>query len=317
MAQPVQAQTRPGYLTQRWSSPETRRNMLSGLLFASPWIVGLALFWIYPILASFYYSFTEFNGIQNPQWIGLQNYSALFTQDSEFWIAVYNTLYFSIISIPLAIVLAFALALLLNAKIRGQTFYRTVYFLPTLVPEVALALVWIYLFNPATGLINVPFDWLDVRGPCWLACAAWSRPTIVMLALWIIGGQVVLYLAGLQDVPQDLYDAAAVDGANAIQKFWAVTFPIMTPVIFFHLVTSVIGAFQFFDIPYIMTGGTGQPENTLLFYSILLYKNAFAYFKMGYASAIAWLMFLAILLITLAIFRSARHWVHYGGVDLS
>jgi multiple sugar transport system permease protein len=142
-------------------------------------------------------------------------------------------------------------------------------------------------------------------------------PSIVLLALWIIGNQVVLYLAGLQDVPQELYDAASVDGANVFQKFRAVTLPMMTPVIFFHLVTSVIGALQFFTIPFVMTGGTGQPANSLLFYSIYLYKNAFAYFKMGYASAMAWLMFLTILVITLAIFRSARHWVYYGGVDLS
>lgn len=301
----------------RRSSGVSRRNTINGLLFAAPWLIGLSVFWVYPILASFYYSFTEFNAIQNPRWVGLQNYRDLFTNDGEFWIAVYNTLYFAVISIPLAIVVAFGLAMLLNAKIRGQTVYRTVYFLPTLVPEVALALVWIYLFNPATGLINVPFDWLGIRGPCWNACEAWARPTIVLLALWIIGGQVVLYLAGLQDVPQDLYDAASVDGANAVQKFRAVTFPMMTPVVFFHLVTSVIGAFQFFAIPYIMTGGTGAPSNSLLFYSILLYKNAFAYFKMGYASAMAWLMFAAILVITLVIFRTARHWVYYGGIDLS
>jgi multiple sugar transport system permease protein len=202
-------------------------------------------------------------------------------------------------------------------KIRGRFLYRTVYFLPTLVPSVALSLIWIQLFNPATGVVNLPFDWLGINGPCWNACAAWSRPTMVLLALWLVGGQVVLYLAGLQDVPQELYDAAMVDGANFFQKFRAVTVPMMTPVIFFHLVTSVIGAFQFFDIPYIMTGGTGQPSNTLLFYSIYLYKNAFAYFKMGYASAMAWILFLTILIITLAIFRSARRWVYYGGVDLS
>jgi multiple sugar transport system permease protein len=300
---------------RRWS-PQKRRNTINGLLFAAPWIVGLALFWIYPILASFYYSFTDFNAIQNPQWVGLQNYTALF-QDNEFLISAYNTLYFAVLSIPLAIVFAFGLALLLNMHIRGRFFYRTVYFLPTLVPSVALSLVWIYLFNPATGLVNVPFDWIGIRGPCWNACEAWARPTMVLLALWVIGGQIILYLAGLQDVPQELYDAAAVDGANVLQKFRAVTLPMMTPVVFFHLITSVIGAFQFFDIPFIMTNGTGQPSNSLLFYSIYLYKNAFAYFKMGYASAMAWLMFLAILLITLAIFRSARYWVYYGGVDFS
>ena len=316
MTERTQPQARRGFIGWRRWSPESRRNTINGILFALPWMIGLLVFWVYPILASFYYSFNDFNAIQTPQWIGLENYTNLF-KDPEFLISAYNTLYFAVVSIPLAIIFAFGLALLLNMNIRGRFFYRTVYFLPTLVPSVALSLVWIYLFNPATGLVNVPFDWIGVRGPCWNACEAWARPTMVLLALWIIGGQVVLYLAGLQDVPQELYDAAMVDGANPFQKFRAVTVPMMTPVIFFHLVTSVIGAFQFFDIPYIMTAGTGAPSNSLLFYSIYLYKNAFAYFKMGYASALAVVLFLAILLITLAIFRSARHWVYYGGIDFN
>jgi multiple sugar transport system permease protein len=315
MTERTQPQARRGVGRRRWSA-YSRRNTINGLLFAAPWIVGLTVFWIWPILASFYYSFTEFNGIQNPRWVGVQNYVDL-VKDDLFRISAFNTLYFAVVSIPLAIFFAFGLALLLNMKIQGRILYRTIYFLPVLVPEVALALVWIQLFNPATGLVNVPFDWIGVRGPCWNACAAWAMPSIVLLALWIIGNQVVLYLAGLQDVPQELYDAAAVDGANVFQKFRAVTLPMMTPVIFFHLVTSVIGALQFFTIPFVMTGGTGQPANSLLFYSIYLYKNAFAYFKMGYASAMAWLMFLTILVITLVIFRSARHWVYYGGVELS
>ncbi|MCC6166993.1 MAG: sugar ABC transporter permease [Caldilineaceae bacterium] len=293
-------------------SPRTRHT-INGLLFASPWLIGLTVFWIYPTLASAYYSFTKFNGVQNPEWIGVANYVELFTNDSNFWDAVYNTLYFAVVSIPLAILFAFALALMLNAKIHGQVVYRTIYFLPTLVPEVALALVWVYLFTPGTGLVNRPFDWLGIRGPCWLSCPAWSRQTIVLLALWIIGQQIVLYLAGLQDVPQDLYDAADVDGANFWHKFRNVTVPIMTPVIFFHLVTSVIGALQFFTVPYIMTGGTGFPANSTLFYSIYMYKNGFQYFKMGYASAMAWLLFIVTLIVTLIIFRTARLWVFYSG----
>lgn len=298
--------------SRRRISPSTR-NTINGLLFASPWLFGLLMFWIYPTLASAYYSFTKFNGVQSPQWIGLTNYRQLFTSDPDFSMAVYNTLYFAIVSIPLAIIFSFALAMLLNAKIRFQVVYRTIYFLPTLVPEVALALVWVYLFTPGTGLINLPFDWLGMRGPCWLTCPEWSRPTIVLLALWIIGNQVILYLAGLQDVPQDLYDAANVDGANFFHKFRNVTVPMMTPVIFFHLVTSVIGALQFFTVPYIMTGGTGFPAGSTLFYSIYLYKNAFQYFEMGYASAMAWLLFMVTLVITLIIFRTSRLWVFYAG----
>jgi multiple sugar transport system permease protein len=271
------------------------------------------MFWIYPTLASAYYSFTAFNAVQNPRWVGLSNYIELFTQDEEFWMAVYNTFYFAIVSIPLAIIFSFALAMMLNAKIRFQTVYRTVYFLPTLVPEVVLALIWVYLFTPGTGLINIPFDWIGVRGPCWLTCVTWARPTIVLLALWIIGQQIVLYLAGLQDVPQELYDAAEVDGASFWHRFRHITVPMMTPVVFFHLVTSVIGALQFFTIPYIMTGGTGFPAGSTLFYSIYLYKNAFQYFEMGYASAMAWLLFVVTLVVTLIIFRSARLWVFYAG----
>lgn len=304
--------TETARLPRRRISPRTR-NTINGLLFASPWLLGLLMFWIYPTLASAYYSFTKFNAVQSPTWVGVSNYIELFTQDDDFWMAVYNTLYFAVVSIPLAIILAFGLAMMLNAKIRFQTVYRTVYFLPTLVPEVALALVWVYLFTPGTGLINIPFDWLGIRGPCWLTCEAWARPTLVLLALWIIGQQIILYLAGLQDVPQDLYDAAQVDGANFWHRFRHVTVPMMTPVVFFHLVTSVIGALQFFTIPYIMTGGTGFPGGSTMFYSIYLYKNAFQYFTMGYASALAWLLFTVTLVITLVIFRSARLWVFYAG----
>ncbi|MEZ4870178.1 MAG: sugar ABC transporter permease [Caldilineaceae bacterium] len=298
---------------QRRRMKQRTRNTINGILFASPWLFGLLMFWIYPTVASGYYSFTSFNAVQTPTWVGISNYRTLFTNDPDFLDAVYNTLYFAVVSIPLAIVFAFGLAMMLNAKIRGQVFYRTLYFLPTLVPEVALAFVWIYLFTPGSGLINIPFSWFGIYRMCWLTCPEMARQTLVLLALWVIGQQVILYLAGLQDVPQDLYDAADVDGANFFHKFWNVTVPIMTPVIFFHLVTSIIGAFQFFAVPFIMTGGTGFPANSTLFYSIYMYKQAFQYFNMGYASAMAWLMFVVTLLITLVIFRTSRLWVFYAG----
>lgn len=307
----------PAMLSRRWWAKQSTRNTINGVLFAAPWLIGLLLFWIYPTIASAYYSFTKFNAVQTPQWVGLANYIELFTDDSDFLDAVYNTFYFAAVSIPLAVLFAFGLAMMLNAKVKGQVIYRTIYFLPTLVPEVALAFVWIYLFTPGSGLINVPFSWVGIYRMCWLTCPEMARQTLVLLALWIIGQQVILYLAGLQDVPQDLYDAADVDGAGFFRKFWNVTVPIMTPVIFFHLVTSVIGAFQFFAIPYIMTGGTGFPANSTLFYSIYLYKQAFQYFNMGYASALAWLLFLVTLVITLLIFRTSRLWVFYAGGEQS
>lgn len=298
---------------QRRRMRQSTRNTINGILFASPWLLGLMMFWIYPTLASAYYSFTKFNAVQTPQWIGLANYIQLFTEDENFRAAVKNTLYFAIVSIPLAVLLAFTLALMLNTKIRGQVVYRTIYFLPTLVPEVALAMVWIYLFTPGTGLVNVPFQWLGINRLCWLTCPQMARQTLVLLALWIIGQQVILYLAGLQDVPQDLYDAADVDGAGFWRRLRHITVPMLTPVIFFHVITSVIGALQFFAIPFIMTGGTGFPANSTLFYSIYMYKQAFQYFNMGYASAMAWLLFVTTLIVTLVIFRSARLWVFYAG----
>ncbi len=300
---------------KRTQMKQRTRNTINGLLFASPWILGLFAFWIYPTLASAYYSFTQFNAVQTPRWVGFKNYIELFTNDHIFWSAVYNTFFFAILSIPLAILFAFSLAMMLNSKVRGQTFYRTVYFLPTLVPEVALAFVWIYLFTPGSGLINVPFSWFGIYGLCWLTCPEMSRETLVLLALWIIGQQIILYLAGLQDVPQDLYDAADVDGAGFWRRMWNVTVPLITPVIFFHLITSVIGALQFFAIPFIMTGGTGMPAGTTMFYSIYLYKQAFQYFSMGYASAMAWLLFMTTLSITGFIFWSSRWWVFYSTGD--
>lgn len=302
---------------RKWRTSQRTRNTINGLLFAAPWLIGLTVFWIYPTLASAYYSFTSFNAVQDPTWVGFNNYVELFTDDPNFWAAAYNTLYFAIVSIPLAIIFAFTLAMMLNSKVKGQVIYRTIYFLPTLVPEVALAFVWIYLFTPGSGLINVPFEWFGIYGLCWLTCPEMSRQTLVLLALWIIGQQVVLYLAGLQDVPQDLYDAADVDGAGFFRRMWNITIPIITPVIFFHLITSVIGALQFFAIPYIMTGGTGFPANTTLFYSIYLYKQAFQYFAMGYASALAWLLFMTTLVVTLVLFRTSRAWVFYASGDQS
>ncbi len=292
--------------------PSTRHT-INGLLFALPWLLGLLAFWIYPTLASAYYSFTKFNAVQAPVWIGLANYIQMLTQDQDVRDAIYNTLYFAIVSIPLAIILAFVLALMMNAKVKGQVIYRTIYFLPTLVPEVALAFVWIYLFTPGSGLVNIPFQWLGIYRLCWLTCAQMARPTLILLALWIVGQQVILYLAGLQDIPQDLYDAADVDGAGFFHRLRHVVIPLITPVIFFHLVTSIIGALQFFTIPYIMTGGTGFPANSTLFYSIDLFKQAFQYYNMGYASAMAWLLFVFTLLVTGLVFRSARMWVFYAG----
>jgi multiple sugar transport system permease protein len=301
-------------------SPTTVRNTIAGLLFASPWIAGLLLFYAYPIAAAFYFSFHDYNGLQAARFVGLENYTFMLSgQDPVFWTSVYNTLYYAVVAIPLGIVWALTLALLLNLNIRGQAIYRTIYFLPVLVPDVALSIVWVQMFNPQYGTVNTLIEFIPkllghpIAGPGWLASQVWAKPTLVLLNLWLAGQNMLIYLAGLQDVPQDLYDAAAVDGANWWQRLWHVTIPMITPVIFFNLITSLIGTLQFFTIPYVLTGGLGTPANALMFYSMLLYRQAFVFFKFGVASAMAWLMFLAALVLTVIIFRTSARWVYYGG----
>ena len=294
------------------------RNTLYGLVFAAPWITGLFVFYAYPILASLYYSFTDFSGLQEPVWVGLANYGTLLLQDNEFGVGVYNTIYYALIAVPTGIVVALSLSLMLNMHVGGLAVYRTIYFMPVLVPEVAISIIWLQMFNPQFGLVNAAIEWaaslfgFQIAGPGWLANEFWSKPSLVLLSLWLVGQPVVIYLAGLQDVPQDLVDAAAVDGANAVQRIWHVTIPMLTPVILFNLITSLIAAFQIFTQPYVMTGGTGRPANSLLFYSMLLYQQAFVYFQMGLASAMAWILFAAILTCALCIFYSSARWVYYG-----
>ena len=211
------------------------------------------------------------------------------------------------------------IALMLNMRIRGQFIYRTIYFIPVLVPEVALSIVWVQMFNPQFGVINFLIEGfgkligVEIVGPGWITSQYWSKPTLVLMNMWLIGQAMVIYLAGLQDVPQDLYDAAAVDGANVWQRIRYVTIPMITPVIFFNLVISMIAAMQFFTQPYVMTGGLGTPANSMLFYAMLLYRYAFVFFKFGLGSAVAWLLFLAILVLTAIIFKSSGRWVYYGG----
>ena len=306
--------------TRRRISPSTMRNTVYGVLFALPWIVGLIVLYVYPILASLFYSFHDYNGLQAARFVGFDNYAFVLTgQDPQFWTAVYNTAYYTFIAVPAGVVFAMTIALMLNMRIRGQFIYRTIYFIPVLVPEVALSIVWVQMFNPQFGVINFLIEGFgdligtEITGPGWITSQYWSKPTLVLMNLWLIGQAMVIYLAGLQDVPQDLYDAASVDGASVWQRVRYVTIPMITPVIFFNLIISMIGAMQFFTQPYVITGGLGTPADSMMFYAMLLYRHAFVFFKFGLGSAIAWLLFLAIMVLTLVIFRSSDRWVYYGG----
>jgi multiple sugar transport system permease protein len=291
--------------------PETRK-LLRGIAFISPWIVGFLAFTIYPLLASFYYSFTDFSLFGSPKWVAVNNYAKLFA-DPKFYKSLGNTIIFSIFVVPASIVLAMGLAVLLNNKLRGNSFYRTLIFMPSVVPAVASAVVWIWILNPQWGLLNGMLRLLNLPGPPWLSSPDWAKPALLIVTLWMIGSDMVLYLAGLQEIPLDYYEAAELDGAGAWQKTIYIIVPLLTPIVFFHLINAFIWSFQYFSIPYIVSvQGSGQPADSLLFYSLYLYQNAFAYLKMGYASAMAWLLFLLVMACTVVILRTSKRWVNYG-----
>lgn len=288
---------------------ETRKAKM-GVLFTAPWIIGLLLFYAYPLLSSIYYSFTSYSILNEGVFVGLQNYRDLL-KDDLFWKSVGNTLYFTAISVPINIVLGICIALLLNTKIRGIGIYRTIFFIPTLVPVVATATVWRWLLDSNYGILNSILGAFGADPIPWLASEDWSKIALVMIASWGIGQAIIINLAGLQDISPEYYEAAQIDGASLWQRTRRITVPLLTPVIFYNVVMGTINALQTFTLPYTLTGGEGNPVNSLTFYVMHLYNNAFGYMKMGYASAMAWILFLIILVLTLVIFGSSKKWVHY------
>ncbi|MDR6553237.1 sugar ABC transporter permease [Paenibacillus qinlingensis] len=288
------------------------KTNLIGWLFASPWALGLLGFYAIPMFASFYFSLTTYSILQPGEFIGLTNYKDLFN-DPLFWKSIYNTIYFAVFFVPLSIFFGVALAMMLNMRIKGMAIYRTIFFLPTLVPQVALAVLWMWLLHPNFGLVNGMLASIGIDGPPWLGGESWSKPSLILMSLWGIGHAVVIYLAGLADIPDEYYEAAEIDGASWFQKTKAVTLPLLTPVIFYNLVMGTIGAFQQFTLPYTMTKGQGTPANSMTFYVMYLYENGFKYFKMGYASAMAWILFVIVIALTGLIFVTSKRWVHYQG----
>ncbi len=303
----VQAQTNPAKHRLTLSQ---RREAAEGYLAISPWLLGLIIFTVGPIVASLYFSFTEYEVVKTPVWIGLANYQRL-AGDRLFWQSLKVTGTYVAVSVPLGIVLAFAVALLMNQKVRMIGFFRTAYYMPNLVPAVGSAILWIWIFNPEFGLLNTSLAAIGIEGPLWLGHSKWAMPALIIMSLWGVGGGMLIYLAGLQGIPSDLYEAAEVDGATAWRRFLHVTVPQMTPVLFFNLIMGIIGSFQVFTAGYIMTGG--GPRYATYFYVLNLYYNAFQYFRMGYASALAWILAVIILFFTLLVFRSSSAWVYYEG----
>ncbi|MBL8116218.1 MAG: sugar ABC transporter permease [Anaerolineae bacterium] len=300
--------------TESWTL--AKRESATGYLFVVPWLIGFILLTLGPMLASLYFSFTEYNVISAPKWIGLNNYTRLF-QDPLFWQSLKVTLYFAALSLPSGLILSFMLAVLLNQDVPGVRIWRTIYFLPSILSSVSVTLLWVILFNPQIGVVNQLLERIGIKGPGWLADPNWALPSLVIMGLWGIGQNMIIYLAGLQSVPRDLYDAAKVDGAASWQRFRFITIPMMSPVIFYNLVLGLIATFSYFAQAYIASGAVnsevGGPVRSTLFYNLYLYQNAFRYNEMGYASAMAWVLFIIILLLTALVFRSSSLWVYYEG----
>ena len=279
------------------------RRILTGLTFTLPWILGLGIFTLYPVIASLYYSFCDYSVLEPAIWIGGDNYARML-HDGAFWLSLENTLIYAGLSIPLSMVVALTLALLLNCNVRGTAIFRTIFYLPSIVPVTASAMLWLWILNPSFGLINyalAPICHLfGLEPPGWLSDPTWAKPALILMSAWGVGNSMIIYLAGLQDVPEALYEAAEIDGANKWQQFWYVTFPMIMPVIYFNLVMGIIGALQTFTQVFIMTGGTmGDPAQSTLMYAPYLFSTAFFDLRMGYASALAWVLFCIIALLTL------------------
>ncbi len=282
---------------------------LVGFLFASPWIIGFIIFTAGPFFVSLYLSFTDWDVFSGANWIGISNYHKMFTDDRLFRMSLWNTIYYVAFRVPGIQLVSLGLALLLNQSLKGISVYRTIFYLPAVTSGVATAILWTWIFNGTHGVLNLALAQVGIQGPNWLFDLTWSMPALILMSFWGAGQAMIIYLAGLQDVPVHLYEAAEVDGATTIQRFFRITVPILTPSIFFNMVRGFIGSFQVFTAAYIMT--RGGPVNRTLFYVLYLYRRAFENLVMGYAAALAWILFLIILVVTLLQLYAAKKWVYY------
>lgn len=282
---------------------------LAGYIFVMPWLIGFIAFQGGPIIASLFLSFFRYDILLTFERVGLGNYFKLLFEDRLFWVSLYNSGYYTLFSVPLGIAGGMAIALLLNQKVKALSVFRTIYYFPTLITGVAASLLWLWLLNPF-GPINALLEKVGIPGPLWLQHPAWSKPALILMSLWWSGQYIIIYLAGLQGIPTVLYEVAELDGANKWQKFWNVTLPLMTPVLFFNLIMGIIASFQLFVQAYIMT--EGGPLNSTHFYVYHIYVTGFEEFYMGYACALAWILLLVILSLTLLFFKTSRYWVYYA-----
>lgn len=306
----VNAESRASHLARLSRFFHHHRNWI-GYVFILPWLISFLWFDLIPFLLNIYFSFTDFSiGFKIPNWLGLSNYKEIFTDDPLFITSLKNTIFYVGFSVPLIIILAFSLALLLNTEVHGKAIFRTIFYIPAIVPVVATATIWLVMFRTQNGLINELLSLVHIEPIRWLTQPEWAKPALILMSLWSFGWQMVIFLAGLQGIPQELYEAAEVDGSTGWKKLIYITVPLMTPVIFFNLVLGIIDSFQVFTSTFIMTNG--GPLNATLFYMLYLYNNAFGYYRMGYASAMALILFLIILGFSLIVNWTSNKWVFYG-----
>jgi multiple sugar transport system permease protein len=301
--------------TDRVASPSfwsgVWQNHAPGYLFLLPWFIGFFGLTIGPILTSFYLSFTHFDLLTAPRWAGVDNYVRMFTNDPKFAASMRVTFFFVIFSVPLKLAFALGVALLLNRGMRGLPLYRALFYLPSLLgASVAIAILWRQIFA-GNGLVNQVLANFGIQGPSWISNPNTSLWTLIILAIWQFGSPMIIFLAGLRQIPQDMYEAASLDGAGKWRQFWRITLPMLTPVVFFNAIIQTIEAFKSFTPAFIISGGTGNPINSTLFYTLYLYNEAFGFFRMGYASALAWVLLAIVSLFTAFSFLTSKYWVHY------
>jgi multiple sugar transport system permease protein len=299
-----------------WAQPLRRREAIDCYVFILPWLLGLLIFTAGPFVAGLYFSLTNYDGINAPRWIGLGNYKMLLFSDPKFRIALYNTAYYVALSVVPGVVLALLLALLLNQKVKGITLFRTLFYIPSIVPAVASISLFIWILHDRFGLLNeFLFNAFKIIGPYWLTSPEWTKPSLILWSFWGLGGGMIIYLAALQGVPESLYEAASIDGAGTMRRFWNITIPMISPTLFFVLVMGIIGSFQVFTPVYILGGehatAAAGPLDSLLFWVVYIYNTGFFFFRFGRASALAWILFIVLVVLTVIQFRVARNWVYY------
>lgn len=290
------------------------KEILWGYLFISPFLIGFIIFLLGPMMFSFIGSFTDYNLTSKMSFIGLENFKKIVFKDDLFFLSLKNTIFYVVLGVPLTIAASLFFSILLNRQIKGISIYRTIFYLPAILSGVAVYVLWMQLLSPSSGLINTLLALVGIKGPAWLQDPNWTKPSLLIMKVWSSGGSMLLYLATLQNVPKTLYESAALDGAGALRRFQSITLPLITPIIFYDLVTSTIGSFQIFQEAYVMTdNGSGGPGNSLLFYNLHMWNKAFVEFDMGYAMAMSMLLFVLVILLTLVNLKLSKKWVFYAG----